>query len=102
MPKVLSPNVVLTALDADVIKTYVELGMGVGLIAQMAYDPVRDTGLERLDAAHLFAPSTTRLALRRDVFLRSYVYDFIVRFAPALDRAVVDAALASRPPPAPK
>ncbi len=98
----LSPNVVLTALDADVIKTYVELGMGVGLIAQMAYDPVRDTGLERLDAAHLFAASTTRLALRRDVFLRSYVYDFIARFAPALDRSVVDAALASRPPPGPK
>jgi LysR family cys regulon transcriptional activator len=93
----LEPNVVLTALDADVIKTYVELGMGVGLVAQMAYDPVRDVALERLDASHLFAPSTTRLALRRDVFLRSYVYDFITRFAPALDRAAVDAALAGKP-----
>jgi LysR family cys regulon transcriptional activator len=92
------PNVVLTALDADVIKTYVELGMGVGIVATMAYDPVRDAGLERLDAAHLFAPSTTRLALRRDVFLRSYVYDFIARFAPMLDRAAVDGALASKPP----
>jgi len=92
----LTPNVVLTALDADVIKTYVELGMGVGVIAQMAYDPVKDTGLERLDAAHLFSPSVTRLALRRDVFLRGYVYDFIARFAPALDRAAVDAALAGR------
>jgi len=90
----LSPNVVLTALDADVIKTYVELGMGVGIVAQMAYDPDRDIGLERLDASHLFAPSTTRLALRRDVFLRGYVYDFIAGFAPALDRAAVDAALA--------
>jgi LysR family transcriptional regulator, cys regulon transcriptional activator len=90
----LVPNVVLTALDADVIKTYVELGMGVGIVATMAWDPVRDAGLERLDAEHLFAPSTTRLALRRDVFLRSYVYDFIARFAPALDRRTVDAALA--------
>jgi len=98
----LAPNVVLTALDADVIKTYVELGMGVGIVAQMAYDPVRDPGLERLDASHLFTPSTTRLALRRDVFLRGYVYDFIVRFAPALDRATVDAALASKRPPADK
>ena len=96
----IAPNVVLTALDADVIKTYVELGMGVGIVATMAYDPARDAGLERLDAAHLFAPSTTRLALRRDVFLRGYVYDFIVRFAPALDRAAVDAALAGKAPAA--
>ncbi len=63
----LAPNVVLTALDADVIKTYVELGMGVGIVAQMAYDAARDIGLEKVDAAHLFAPTTTRLALRRDV-----------------------------------
>ena len=96
----IAPNVVLTALDADVIKTYVELGMGVGIVATMAYDRARDAGLERLDAAHLFAPSTTRLALRRDVFLRGYVYDFIVRFAPALDRAAVDAALAGKTPAA--
>ncbi len=93
----LTPNVVLTALDADVIKTYVELGMGVGIVAQMAYDPVRDTNLVRMDASHLFAPSTTRLALRRGVFLRGYMYDFIVRFAPALDRPTVDAALARGP-----
>ena len=93
----LQPNVVLTALDADVIKTYVELGMGVGIVAQMAFDAARDTGLERLDASHLFAPSTTRLALRRDVFLRGYVYDFITGFAPALDREAIDAALAGHP-----
>jgi LysR family cys regulon transcriptional activator len=95
----LQPNVVLTALDADVIKTYVELGMGVGIVAQMAFDAARDTALERLDASHLFAPSTTRLALRRDVFLRGYVYDFIAGFAPALDREAVDAALAGHPLP---
>ena len=77
--------------------------MGVGIIAQMAYDPARDaTTFEQLDAAHLFAPSTTRLALRRGTFLRGYVYDFIARFAPALDRAAVDAALAGNAPAAPR
>jgi LysR family transcriptional regulator, cys regulon transcriptional activator len=95
----LAPKVVLTALDSDVIKTYVELGMGVGIVAQMAYDPARDSAFEKLDAGHLFAASTTRLALRRGVFLRGYIYDFIARFAPALDRTTVDAALAGAPPP---
>jgi LysR family cys regulon transcriptional activator len=89
----LAPNVVLAALDADVIKTYVELGMGIGIVARMAFDPERDSGFVGLDASHLFAPSTTRLALRRDVLLRGYVYDFIAGFVPALDRATVDAAL---------
>jgi LysR family cys regulon transcriptional activator len=90
----LAPNIVLEALDADVIKTYTEMGMGVGIVAQMAYDAQRDKMLEALDASHLFAPSTTRLALRRGTFLRGFVYDFIARFAPKLDRATVDAALA--------
>ena len=94
--KGLEPNVVLTALDSDVIKTYVELGMGVGIIAQMAYDPVRDTAFEKIDADHLFAPSTTRLGLRHGVFLRAYVYAFIALFAPRYDRAAVDAALEGR------
>ena len=95
----LVPNVVLTALDSDVIKTYVEMGLGVGIIAKMAWDPVRDaSAFEQLDAAHLFAPSITRIALRRGTFLRGYVYDFIAGFAPALDRAAVDAALAGAPP----
>ncbi len=98
-PRALAPKVVLTALDSDVIKTYVELGMGVGIVAQMAYDPARDVAFEKLDAGHLFAPSTTRLALRRGVFLRGYVYDFIALFAPALDRATVDAALAGAAKP---
>jgi LysR family cys regulon transcriptional activator len=89
----LEPNVVLTALDADVIKTYVELGMGVGIVAQMAYDPLRDTAFEKLDANHLFASSTTRLGLRRGVFMRGYVYAFIALFAPQYGRAAVDAAL---------
>ena len=89
------PNVVLTALDSDVIKTYVEMGLGVGIIAQDGVGPgARRGAFEQLDAAHLFAPSTTRIALRRGMFLRGYVYDFIAGFAPALDRAAVDAALA--------
>ncbi len=92
----LEPNVVLSALDADVIKTYVELGMGVGIVAQMAYDPVRDTAFEKLDASHLFAPSVTRLGLRHGVFLRGYVYAFITLFAPQYTRSAIEAALAAR------
>jgi LysR family cys regulon transcriptional activator len=91
----LSPNVVLTALDADVIKTYVALGMGVGIVAQMAFDPVRDAEFTCVDAAHLFPASTTRLALRRNVFLRGYVYAFISLFAPQYERRHIDAALAA-------
>lgn len=67
--------------------------MGVGIIAQMAYDPARDVAFEKLDASHLFAPSTTRLALRRGVFLRGYVYAFIALFAPQYERKAVDDAL---------
>ncbi len=96
--KGLEPNVVLTALDADVIKTYVELGMGVGIVAQMAYDARKDQGFEMLDASHLFAASMTRLALRRGVFLRGFVYEFISLFAPQYTRAIVDAALAGNAP----
>jgi len=92
----LEPNVVLSALDADVIKTYVELGMGIGIVAQMAYDPARDTGFDKLDASHLFAPSVTRLGLRHGVFLRGYVYAFITLFAPQYSRVAIEAALAAR------
>ncbi len=91
--KGIEPNVVLTALDSDVIKTYVELGLGVGIVAQMAHDPARDTQFEKLDAAHLFAASMTRLALRRGVYLRGFVYEFITLFAPQFDRSAIDAAL---------
>ncbi|MGC1817353.1 MAG: CysB family HTH-type transcriptional regulator [Casimicrobiaceae bacterium] len=90
----LETNVVLTALDTDVIKTYVAMGMGIGIVALMAFDPVKDAGFEMLDASHLFAASTTRLALRRGAFLRGFVYEFIALFAPQYSRAAVDAALA--------
>ena len=91
--KGLEPNVVLSALDSDVIKTYVELGMGIGIMAQMAYDAVKDANFEMLDASHLFAASMTRLALRRGVFLRGFVYEFISLFAGQYTRTAVDAAL---------
>ena len=86
-------NLVLSAMDADVIKTYVELGMGVGIIAAIAYDEQRDAQLAAIDARHLFASNMTRLALRRGSFLRGYVYDFISTFASPLTREVVDGAL---------
>jgi LysR family transcriptional regulator, cys regulon transcriptional activator len=97
--KGLEPNIVLTALDSDVIKTYVELGMGVGIVARMAFDRAKDAGFELLDASHLFAASMTRLALRKGVFLRGYVYEFISLFAGQYTRAAVDAALAGNVPP---
>jgi LysR family transcriptional regulator, cys regulon transcriptional activator len=89
----LTPNVVLTALDSDVIKTYVEQGMGVGIVAQMAFEPERDVKLASIDASHLFAASTTRLALRRGIYLRGFVYEFISLFAPQFNRAAIEAAL---------
>ncbi|GIX27068.1 MAG: CysB family transcriptional regulator [Burkholderiales bacterium] len=92
----LKPNVVLTAIDADVIKTYVRLGLGIGIVARMAYDPQEDKSLKALDASHLFESSVTRIALRRGAYLRGYIYDFIHLFAPHLSRQVVEATLAGR------
>ena len=89
----LKPNVVLTAIDADVIKTYVNLGLGIGLLANIAYDPERDADLGMIDASHLFPPSTTYLGVRRDAFLRGFMYEFIQLLAPQFDRDAVDAAL---------
>lgn len=89
----LTPNVVLTAIDADVIKTYVTLGLGVGLLANMAYNTERDTNLAVIDVSHLFADSTTYLGIRKDVFLRGYMYGFIELIAPHLNRAAVDKLL---------
>ncbi len=92
----LVPNVVLTAIDADVIKTYVELGLGIGIVAMMAYDPKRDTAVRALDASHLFEASTTRIGIRKNSYLRGYMYDFIEMFAPHLTRKVVEAAMRAK------
>ena len=87
------PNIVLSAIDADVIKTYVSLGLGVGLIANMAYDEERDKDLVSIDCSHLFPPSITYLGVRKDAFLRGYLYGFIEMLAPTFDRRAVDDAL---------
>jgi len=86
----LKPHVVLSAQDSDVIKTYVELGLGVGILAKMAFDPKRDMNLRAIDASHLFESSTTRLGIKRGAYLRRYAYEFIELFAPQLSRAVVE------------
>lgn len=90
----IQPSIVLTAMDADVIKTYAELGLGVGIVASIAYDEERDRNLQALDAGHLFEVNMTRLAFRRGAFLRGYVYAFIETFAPPLTRQVVEQAAA--------
>jgi LysR family cys regulon transcriptional activator len=95
--KGLKPNVVLTAIDSDVIKTYVALGLGIGILAKMAFDPEQDKTLRAMDASHLFESSTTRIGIPRKAYLRTYIYDFIEMFAPRLTRKVVDAAVHGKP-----
>ena len=90
----LKPNVVFTATDTDVIKTYVRLGLGVGIIAAMAYDPATDGDLVALDASHLFKSSVTHIGFRKGTFMRRYMFDFIARFAPHLERPLVEQAIA--------
>ena len=92
----LEPNVVLTAADADVIKTYVRLGLGVGIIAHMAYEPELDGDLQALDASHLFESSVTHIGMRRQHKLRPFMYEFIKQFAPHLEQQVVERAVAAK------
>lgn len=92
--KGLTPKVVFTATDADVIKTYVRLGLGIGIVAHMAYDPEVDKDLVAIEAGHLFASSVTSIGFRKGSYLRGYMYDFINAFAPHLTRNVVDEAMA--------
>jgi LysR family cys regulon transcriptional activator len=91
----LAPHIVLTAMDADVIKTYVQLGMGVGIVAGIAYEAERDTQLRALDAGPLFGINHTKLAVRRGSYLRGYVHAFIESFAPTLTREAVEQAMAT-------
>ncbi|NLF54816.1 MAG: CysB family HTH-type transcriptional regulator [Thauera phenolivorans] len=85
----LAPDVVMSALDSDVIKTYVELGLGVGIIASMAFSPARDAGLRLLDSSHLFGANVTRIAVRRGHYLRGFAYRFVELCSPELTEAVV-------------
>ncbi len=88
----LAPKVVFTAADADVIKTYVRLGLGIGIVARMAYSEQADSDLVALDASHLFESSVTKIGFRRGTFLRGFMYDFVERFAPHLNRDLVNDA----------
>ena len=90
----LSPRVVFTATDADVIKTYVRLGLGIGIIAHMAWDAELDADLVPIDASHLFESSVTHVGFRKGTFMRRFMFDFIELFAPQLDRERVEAVIA--------
>ncbi|GAB6387403.1 HTH-type transcriptional regulator CysB [Stutzerimonas marianensis] len=94
--KGLSPKVVFTAADADVIKTYVRLGLGVGILARMAVDAQHDPDLVVLDASELFEPSVTKIGFRRGTFLRGFMCDFIQTFAPHLDKDMLERAVQCR------
>lgn len=87
------PDVIMTAMDADVIKTYVELGIGVGIVASMAWDAERDSRLSAIDAQHLFEINVTRLAVPRGAWLRGYALDFIEMFVPSLTREQIQEML---------
>lgn len=89
----LQPNIAISALDSDVIKTYVRLGLGVGLIASVAYDPLIDDGLVARDCGHLFGRRTTRIALAARNMPRNYVFALIERLAPSADMAALKLAL---------
>ena len=85
----LSLDVALTARDSDVIKTYVRIGLGVGILARLAIDPVADSDLVVLDASHLFEGHMTWIGFRRSALLRAYMYEFIELLAPHLPRKLV-------------
>lgn len=92
--KGLVPKVVFTAADTDVIKTYVRLGLGVGIVASMSVEPDVDSDLVAIDASHLFEASVTKVGIRKGTFMRSYMYRFIEKFAPHLNRELVEHAMA--------
>ena len=89
----LTPDVIFTATDADVIKTYVELGLGIGIIASHAYEAEKDTGIVAIEASHLFQPSITHMAIKRGRYLRQFNFDFIELFAPQLTPEKVKTAI---------
>jgi LysR family cys regulon transcriptional activator len=92
----LAPDFVLSAVDSDVIKTYVELGLGIGIIAAVAFDEKRDRHLRSIAAGHLFGTMTTRVALRRGAALRGFAFVFIELFSPQLTRKLIQSALAGK------
>jgi LysR family transcriptional regulator, cys regulon transcriptional activator len=91
----IATDIILTAMDSDVIQQYVSLGLGVGIVASMAVENNLANGLKAIDASHLFAPNVTRLAVRRGAYLRAYTYEFILQFAPGLKRSDIETALSA-------
>lgn len=91
--RAITPNIVLNAIDADVIKTYVEFGMGIAIVPEMAFDRKRDKNLRSINAGHLFEPNTIHIGIRRNHYLRGYMYWFIEMFAPHLKRSLVEKAI---------
>jgi LysR family cys regulon transcriptional activator len=89
----LTPDIVLEAIDADVIKTYVELGLGVGILADIAFNPERDKHLRAMPVGHLFGTNVTRLALKQGAYLRSYVYTLVELLSPSMNRKLIEQAL---------
>lgn len=89
----LNPEIIMSALDADVIKSYVELGLGVGIIASMAYIKNKDTELTLLESVHLFESNTTRIAIKRGHYLRDYAYQFIQLCSQELNKEIIKSTL---------
>ena len=92
------PDVVLSATDADVIKSYVELGLGIAILPSIAFEAARDRGLRALDAKHLFPASITQIELRRGAWLQGALYDFVAMLAPQWDRATIEGRMREEPP----
>jgi LysR family cys regulon transcriptional activator len=89
----LTPDIILEAIDADVIKTYVELGLGVGIMADVAFNAQRDRPLHAIPVGHLFGTNTTRVALKQGTYLRGYIYTFIELLSPTLNRKLIEQAM---------
>ncbi|HET9904101.1 MAG TPA: LysR substrate-binding domain-containing protein [Xanthobacteraceae bacterium] len=95
----IEPNVVLSAIDADVVKTYVAMGLGVAILLKVAYDAARDRGLRVVDVGHLFEPTVPQIVLRRGAYLSNAMLEFIQRVAPDWDRPTLQAKLCGRTGP---
>ena len=95
----MTPNIVLSAIDADVVKAYVELGLGVAILLAVAYEPERDRGLRVIKAAHLFEGTTSHIVLRHGKYLPGYMHDFIARLAPRWDRGAIESAMRAKTSP---
>lgn len=96
----LAPRIVFTATDADVIKTYVRLGLGIGIVSSLAVEPESDRDFVAFDGSHLFDWSLTNIGFRRSIYMREFMYDFLSLFAPHLNRGVVDRFIAAPSPEA--